>query len=295
MNTSDPLPLVSVLTPSFNQGVFIGDTLHSVACQTYHRIEHVVMDGGSTDGTLQLLERADDHVLWRSEPDRGQAHAVNKAFSRSRGDIIGWLNSDDAYFDCSVIQRVVDYLRLHPQVDVVYGHAARTAADGRVIWIIGVPRFTYARFKKVNYLVQPAVFIRRTAVSAHFLNEDFEFAMDWELWMRLAREGHRFARVNGVLAIDRSHPGRKNLTIAEVLGRDETRLGQMYGVRRQWYRPIWDRYFALSRRLIGARFVSSVSRANFAFAGYVDDGAALLKRQIASRRSRWPDEDRIHG
>jgi glycosyltransferase involved in cell wall biosynthesis len=126
-------PLVSVLTPSFNQAAWIGDNLASVACQTYPHIEHIVMDGGSTDGTAELLAAAGPAVHWRSEPDSGQAHAINKAFSESRGEIIGWINSDDAYVDCRVIEDVVSYFERHPRVDVVYGHAAQVAADGAII------------------------------------------------------------------------------------------------------------------------------------------------------------------
>ena len=93
-------PLVSILTPSFNQAAWLGDNLRSVACQTYPDIEHVVMDGGSTDGSVDILRAAGDSIVWRSEPDRGQSDAINKAFSLSHGEIIGWINSDDAYFDC---------------------------------------------------------------------------------------------------------------------------------------------------------------------------------------------------
>lgn len=209
------LPLVSILTPSYNQGSYIRDTLNSVACQTYPNIEHIIMDGGSTDETVRVLEATGDGVVWRSEPDRGQAHAINKAFSESSGQIIGWLNSDDAYFDCTVVERVVEYFDGHPAVDVVYGHAARTDENGRIVWILWVPPFSYARFKKLNFIVQPAAFIRRGALEQPMLNEEFEFAMDWELWMRLAQK-HRFARLDDVLAIDRSQPGRKNTVLVEL-------------------------------------------------------------------------------
>lgn len=290
---TESLKLVSVLTPSFDQAAYIGDTLRSVACQTYPRIEHVVMDGGSADGTVALLEAADPPVFWRSEPDRGQAHAVNKALAASSGSIIGWLNSDDAYFHCEVVERVVEYFDAHPEVDVVYGHAVRTAHDGRVVWIMWVPRFRKARFRRYNYIVNPAAFIRRSALSEPMLDESFEFAMDWELWMRLASQGRRFARIGDVFAVDRSQPGRKNKTIVDVLRKDEGRLAEMYGFARPWYHSVIDRHFVLRQRLMGSFLVGRVVSARLAFAGYIDSRAALWKRQVASRKSRWSDEDRV--
>jgi glycosyltransferase involved in cell wall biosynthesis len=96
-------PLVSILTPSFNQAAWLRENLRSVSEQTYANIEHVVMDGGSTDDSVEILRRADARVRWRSQNDRGQSHALNLALSASGGEIIGWLNSDDAYFDRSVL------------------------------------------------------------------------------------------------------------------------------------------------------------------------------------------------
>jgi len=101
------MPLVSVLTPSYQQARWLGENLGSVACQSYPRIEHVVMDGGSSDGSVELLASASPPVTWESEPDRGQSHALNKAYSASSGEIIGWLNSDDAFWDCDVVADVV--------------------------------------------------------------------------------------------------------------------------------------------------------------------------------------------
>jgi glycosyltransferase involved in cell wall biosynthesis len=128
---TEKLPLVSILTPSFNQAAFLPDNLRSVECQTYARVEHIVIDGSSTDGSVEILQDAGDSVRWRSEPDEGQADAVNKAFRESQGEMIGWLNSDDAYFDCRVIEDAVAYFLSHPDVDAVYGHCLQiTGAAG---------------------------------------------------------------------------------------------------------------------------------------------------------------------
>ena len=132
-------PLVSIVTPSFNQGRYLGACIASIQRQTYEAVDHVIADGGSTDETLDVLSGAPANVRWRSEPDGGQAAAINKAFADTRGDIIGWLNSDDAYFDRRAIARAVEILRRRPEVDLVYGHAALVGADNEILSCCGRP------------------------------------------------------------------------------------------------------------------------------------------------------------
>jgi glycosyltransferase involved in cell wall biosynthesis len=283
-------PLVSVLTPSFNQEAWLPDNLRSVAIQTYPHIEHIVMDGGSTDGSLTALEEADPPVVWRSEADGGQADALNKAFALCRGEIIGWLNSDDAYFDGRVVADVAACFEAHPEADVVYGHAARVTADGRVVVFVWVPPFSRALMRRICYLIQPAVFMRRRALEARFLDDSYQFAMDWELWLRLG-EAHRFRRIPRVLAIDRLQPGRKMKTWESVFKADRARLAESHGVLSPWYYGALVRLWYLATRLGGARFALSLPN-DLAFTGEQDDRWALFKRQVASRASSWPDDYR---
>lgn len=283
-------PLVSVLTPSYNQGKWLRDNLHSVACQTYPHVEHIVMDGGSSDESVQVLEQASPPVVWRSERDNGQPHALNKAFAESSGEIIGWLNSDDAFFDCHVVEDVVDYFDTHPDVDVVYGHAARITADGRIVYFVWIPPFSYWLMKLMCFLIQPAVFFRRSAVEGRFIDESYQFAMDWELWLRIGRT-HRFARMNRVLAIDRLQPDRKMKTWLPVLEENRVRLGHSYGVSMPWYYNIVERAYYASTRLGGTKFALK-PRPVLAFSGPQDDRWTLLKRQTFSRKANWPAEYR---
>jgi len=287
----DARPLVSILTPSFNQGRWLPDNLRSVACQTYPNIEHIVMDGGSTDGSVELLEQADPAVIWRSEPDDGQTQAINKAFAQSTGEIIGWINSDDAYFDCRAVESAVAYFETHPGVDVVYGHAAKVSAEGTVISIVWAVPFSYRFLRRLDFLVQPAMFIRRRALESGFLDESFHFAMDWELWLRLARE-RKFGRMRRVLAIDRVQPDRKIKTWLDVLEQDCERLGEMCGVGGPWYRYPWTvRAYNWVARIGGAVAMARMPR-QLAFSGRQDPLGRRLMRQVLLPKSMWPEEYR---
>lgn len=200
--------LVSILTPSFNQGRWLADNLKSVACQSYPAIEHIVMDGGSTDGTLQILQHSGDHVRWWSEPDRGQSHALNKAFEQSQGEVIGWLNSDDAYVDKRAIERVVDCFHRNPDVGVVYGHGLLVNASNKVLSYLWAPRFNPSTLRLAVFFVQPSVFMRRSILTSPLVSEDLHYVMDRDLWLRLLNRT-TFHRVDTVIGLDRLQPSRK--------------------------------------------------------------------------------------
>lgn len=203
--------LVSVLTPSFNQSAWLPDNLRSVATQTHLPIEHIVMDGGSTDGSVEILERESrPGLIWRSEQDSGQSHALNKAFSESQGEIIGWLNSDDAYCDRRTVEWMVAIFQRHPEVDVAYGYALLVDEVNTVLQVIGSPSFSRRLLLAVNYIYQPTVFVRRRALEAEptFVRQDLRYVMDRDLWLRLSTQ-RRFYRLARPVAIDRHQRYRK--------------------------------------------------------------------------------------
>ncbi|MDP2300018.1 MAG: glycosyltransferase family 2 protein [Actinomycetota bacterium] len=289
-----------MLTPSFDQAAWLPHNLRSVACQTYPSIEHIVMDGGSTDGSLAVLDAeaasravdgSDAHVALRytSEPDRGQSHAVNKAFAASHGEIIGWINSDDAYFDCRVIEDVVRTFQQHPEADVVYGHLAQVAEDGTIIWLNWVPRFSGRLLNIVNFIGQPVAFIRRSALSQPMLDESYDFTMDYELWLRLAREGRRFRRIGRITAVDRHQRQRKGVTMTDVLHADLGRLAQTHGRGYPPGKRILSWGFYTWRRAAGALLIPKVPR-ELAFTDVRTSKWALLRRQLFSWNKRWPDD-----
>lgn len=282
-------PLVSVLTPSFNQARWLGDTLRSVEAQTYPYVEHVVMDGVSTDGSRQLLEQAGPRVRWWSEQDRGQSHALNKAFERSRGEIIGWLNSDDAYFDERVVEDVVTCFTQRPDVDVVYGHSALVNGDGLILHMIWVPPFNYELLRLHNFIIQPAAFVRRTAFGNVAVDERYEYAMDRELWTRLGRS-HRFARLDRVLAIDRHHPTRKSYVRLDLAEIDTERLRVTYGIRTGALAVASQKVVKVALRLAGLSLVRRVS-GTLTFDGRHDGLFRLAVRQAVVRRVSMPAGD----
>jgi glycosyltransferase involved in cell wall biosynthesis len=185
------LPLISIVTPSYNQARFIEDTLRSVVSQAYPRTEHIVVDGGSTDGSVDIIRRYAPHLRsWVSEPDRGQSHAINKGLAQAQGEILTWLNSDDTYLP-GALDEVGRFFAGHPDVDLVYGDYVYTDVDGRpmrrrhVFDTIGYESLLYH-----DYLGQPAVFFRRSLFEkVGPLDESLHYCMDWDLFLRMWRVG----------------------------------------------------------------------------------------------------------
>jgi glycosyltransferase involved in cell wall biosynthesis len=278
-------PLVSILTPSFNQGGWLVDNLRSVAEQSYAAVEHVVMDGGSTDGSVDLLERQQRaNLTWRSEPDRGQSHALNKALAISRGEIIGWLNSDDAYFGPTVVDEAVGIFKSEPDVGVVYGHALLVDARGLVLQVLWAPPFSRTLLRLHDFIPQPATFIRRELVSDTFVDESFDYAMDYELWLRLAQR-YRFKRLDRIVAIDRHHTARKSYTMADVGTAEHARLEQQYGVANGRHGRLARKIWKIAARLIGATVIPAAFKEPVVLHVVRDGRSQLLIRQVATPRA----------
>lgn len=202
-------PRISVVTPSYNQSAFLEDNLDSVHNQVYENVEHHVVDGGSDDGTVDILDRYEEEydLRWTSEPDGGQSDAINKGFDRANGDIIGWLNSDDVYFDTTTFSRVAAHFR-RTGADVIFGDLAVVDADSVVTGLDVRPSFDYRQLLVRTLVGQPAAFFRAEVLADERLDTDLEFTMDYEFWLRLARE-HEFRHVPDLLAGFRRHEAQK--------------------------------------------------------------------------------------
>jgi glycosyltransferase involved in cell wall biosynthesis len=279
-------PLVSILTPSYNQARWLKDNIASVGRQSYRNIQHVVMDGGSTDGSVEILRASErPGLIWRSEPDAGQSSAINKSFAESRGDIVGWLNSDDAYFRSDAVEQAVALFERLPEVAVVYGHAVLCDAAGGILHTMWVPPHNYRFLRLHDYIVQPAVFIRRAALGDRMVDETFDYMMDYELWLRLGM-AYRFARLRTIVAIDRHHADRKSFTMLDLAAADEQRLAEMYGIERG---PVWQplrKALRIAIRLAGTTLIPEAVRQPRAYDAPIDRAGRLIVRQLTRPRAR---------
>ena len=214
----------SVITPSFNQAAYLKQTMDSVLSQGIPGMEYVVIDGGSTDGSVELIRSYADRLTgWVSERDRGQADAVNKGVSRTTGDVIGWLNSDDLYLP-GAVRKVLDYLHAHPDVDAVYGDVLSIDGDGKLINVMRFDQYTAEDLMSFRVISQPGVFFRRSAWErAGGLDISYHYLLDHHLWLRMIQKG-KFAYLSQPLAAARFHAAAKNRAHTEDFGKEAYRL-----------------------------------------------------------------------
>jgi glycosyltransferase involved in cell wall biosynthesis len=178
------LPSISIITPSFNQAQFIEETILSVLNQDYPNIEYIVVDGGSTDQTLDILKKYERRIKWLSEKDQGQADAVNKGLKMASGEIIGWLNSDDTY-EPGCIQKVVACFLKSPEAVLVYGNGYQMNQEGKDKKPFIVRKVTFNKLSKINKLLQPSIFFKKETIEkVGYLDAHLHYVMDFELWVR---------------------------------------------------------------------------------------------------------------
>jgi glycosyltransferase involved in cell wall biosynthesis len=227
------LPLVSVVMPCLNQAAFIEQALTSVLGQAYPCLELIVIDGGSTDGTLEVIERhADQIAYWVSEPDRGQAHAINKGFRQARGEVLAWLNADDMYLPCAV-QKAAQALSDREGPALVYGgclhfHEGTARAHGYWPEPFDADRLTY-----FDYIVQPSTFWSSDLWEATGdLDESLRYGLDWDWFIRASHVG-TFEPLYDHLAIYRKHEGHKTGSGGDRRAEELVRIVETYST------PAW--------------------------------------------------------
>jgi GT2 family glycosyltransferase len=216
------LPSISVVTPSYNQAHFLERTLRSVLDQGYTPLEYVVMDGGSNDRSIDIIQRYAERLkYWQSEPDGGLSHALKVGFTHTKGEIMAWLNSDDMLLP-GTLDRVGRYFAKHPHVDVVYGHRILIQEQDQQIgrWVL--PQHDAEFNRCVDYLPQETMFWRRSAFEkAGGIDTSFRFAVDWDLILRLQNSGAVFQRLPYFLGAFRVHEAQKSQAEIDSIGAEE--------------------------------------------------------------------------
>lgn len=183
----DSWPRVTIVTPSFNQAAFLERTLRSVLEQDYPNLEYIVIDGGSTDGSLEIIQRyADRLTFWSSKPDAGQADGINKGLRRATGEFAAWLNSDDTY-QPGAIREAVEALKTDPELGMVYGNVESVDEHGHTIHIQRFEQYSLQDLMQFSIIGQPSVFMRRSVLErAGYLDLNYHYLLDHQLWLRMA-------------------------------------------------------------------------------------------------------------
>ncbi len=239
------MPLVSIVTPSYNQAPYLEQTIQSVLGQDYPRLEYLVIDGGSTDNSVEIIKKYAKPMesgsslsksqqqaaglqnrtidYWVSEKDRGQAEAINKGFARAKGEILAWLNSDDYYLP-NTVSAVVKCFEENPDVVMAYGDMLAVDGNGQTINILKYKQLSLEDLLCFQIIGQPSVFFRRAAFEKTGpLETTFHFMLDHHLWIRLAQQGP-ILYVPQVWSAARYHPAAKNRARAAEFGREAFRV-----------------------------------------------------------------------
>ncbi len=222
MTSHTPIPLVTIVTPSFNQATFLEATIRSVLEQDYPRIEYIIVDGGSTDGSVDIIKKYEGRLgWWVSEQDKGQTDAINKGFNRAKGDILAWLNSDDTY-NPKAVGEAVKFLMDNPEVAMVYADCNFIDEAGGVIGKFKSAQTDHRKLRQgYVHIPQQTMFFRaKYWKELGPLDPSFYFAMDYDLWTRIAAKARIHYLAGRVWANFRIHTSSKT-NVADVRGWDE--------------------------------------------------------------------------
>jgi glycosyltransferase involved in cell wall biosynthesis len=220
MSDGTQWPRISIVTPSYNQGKFIEETIRSVLLQGYPNLEYMIVDGGSTDNSLEIIKKYEKYLsYWVSEPDKGPTDAINKGWQRATGEIIAYLNSDDAYFP-GALATVAEAFQQNPQAKAIYGKEFRINQEGLILAEYSVKEGSRLSLLNLNALPQPATFIKKILLdSIGGINCNFKYIFDFELCLRISRL-NTIITIPNVLAVTRWHNDTITLNRRSEIGRE---------------------------------------------------------------------------
>ncbi len=206
-------PLVTIVTPSYNQGRFIKETIISVLNQDYPNIEYIVMDGGSTDETVDILRKYGDRLTWHSEKDKGQTDAINKGLKLANGEILAYLNSDDVYLPGAVTHAVRYLISENPTSPFVFGEGYHITAEGSIIERYPTEPFDFQYLAETCFICQPTTFWKREVLdNIGLFDETLHYAMDYDYWIRIAKHYGTLGYINTYLANSRFYLENKTIS-----------------------------------------------------------------------------------
>lgn len=226
---------ISIITPSYNQAQFIERTILSVLNQNYSNLEYIIIDGGSTDGTVEILKKYSDRIIWKSEKDAGQSDAINKGLKIATGEIVAFLNSDDTY-EPNTLQKISDFFENNLEKKWVYGKCKIINENDQEIrrpitWYknLLLKKYSYSKLLSENFISQPAVFWKREIhAELGYFNEQEHFCMDYEFWLRLGAK-YPASVINDYLANFRYYANSKSGSVNKKQFQDELRLAKKFG------------------------------------------------------------------
>lgn len=234
-------PLVSIVMPTRNHARFIRAAIDSVLQQSYPHVELIVMDGASTDNTVEILQGYGDRIRWISEPDRGQTDAINKGMALVKGEVLAYLNSDDILLP-DALQKAVAFFKVYPECDMVYGNADYIDIDGKVTGAYATAEYSFERLMQDCCVCQPAAFWRRRiAERVGPFNAELQTAMDYEYWLRIANSGGIIYHTSEKLAQSRLHQDAKTLAMRGTIYQEIFQICEEQGgyVSFNYIRGLW--------------------------------------------------------
>lgn len=217
-------PGISIVTPSYNQGEFLEETIRSVLLQSYPNLEYIIIDGGSTDNSVEIIKKYQNYLsYWVSEPDKGPADAINKGWQKTRGEIIAYLNSDDAYLP-GTLAAVAEAFQQNPEAKAICGNELVIDRDGFVIRKSNIEKVEHSSLLKLNLIPQPATFIKSSILkSLGGMNLEVRYIFDFELWLRITRTDSMKCIPN-FLAVTRWHEQTITQTQRPAIGSEAVRI-----------------------------------------------------------------------